>query len=138
MSRAGILPILFFLTLISAAAQAQPASKEAPIVKLGEISHRFREVESSPTPLRLIELYVEVVNQSRVASAPANSIKVIVSQKEVIFADKKPAEEFAFPPQEMTFSQPLPPLNRRVLIFGFSLPREKIESITFEVELNPP
>jgi hypothetical protein len=61
-----------------------------------------------------------------------------MSQKEVSFADQKPAEEFSPSPQEVSLSISLPPLTGRVLIFGFPIPREKVEFITFEVQVNPP
>jgi len=33
---------------------------------------------------------------------------------------------------------PLPPSMGRIVVFGFSLPPHKIESITFEIQINPP
>ncbi len=33
---------------------------------------------------------------------------------------------------------PLPPMAVRVMIVGFPVPKEKPESISFEVQINPP
>lgn len=139
MRRGSILLTLILLSFSwPTPAPPQPVSKEAPLIKLGEITYRVREAGSSPAPLRMIELYVEILNRSRTATAPANSIRIVVSQKGIVYADQKPSEEHALPSQEMTLPSALPPLSGRSLIFGFSLPDEKIESITFEVSLNPP
>jgi len=133
---------LFFLTLLFFIGQgktlSQPISKEGPLIKLGEITFRVREIESSPSALKILEIYIEVLNRSRTATAPANSIKVVVSQKEIVYAGPKPAEGFTPVPQEVALSIPLPPLTGRVIIFGLPLPKEKVESITFEIHLNPP
>lgn len=117
---------------------SQPAQGEGPDIKLGEITFRVREIQPSPSPLKILEIYIEVLNKSRKAAATPNSIKVVLSQKEVVFLDSKLAEEFSPSPQEVSLSDPLPPLTGRVLIFGFLLPREKVESITFEIQINPP
>ena len=117
---------------------SEPAPGEGPDIKLGEITFRVREIQSSPSPLKILEIYVEVLNKSRRKAAPPNSIKVTLSQKEVAFADQKPGEEFSPSPQEVSLADPIPPLTGRVLIFGFPIPREKVESITFDIQLNPP
>ncbi len=132
----GILVCFSSVWLLEAISQS--ASKEFPILKLGEIGFRVREVESASPSFKILEIYIEVLNRSRRATAPAHSIKVDVSQKKVVYSGPNPAEEFAPASQEVTLSVPLPPLTGRVLIFGFPLPKEKIESITFEVQLNPP
>jgi hypothetical protein len=140
--RKKIASFLFFLLLLSFAgigkSTSQPLSKEEPVIKLGEVTFRVREIESTPSAIKILEFYIEVLNRSRMATAPPNSIKVVVSQKEVIYAGPKPAEEFAPAPQEAVPSIPLPPLTGRVLIFGIPLPKEKVESITFDIHLNPP
>jgi hypothetical protein len=117
---------------------SQPLSREDPMIKLGEVTFKVREIESTPSAIKVLEFYVEVLNKSRRTTAPPNSIKVVVSQKEVVYAGPKPAEEFAPAPQETVLSIPLPPLTGRVLIFGVPLPREKVESITFDIHLTPP
>ncbi|MBM4324371.1 MAG: hypothetical protein FJ115_12490 [Deltaproteobacteria bacterium] len=118
--------------------QSQPAPEELPDIKLREITFRVREIQSSPSPLKILEIYVEVLNKSRRMAAPPNSVKAVLSQKEVVFEDPKPADEFTLTPQEANLSVPLPPLTGRVLVFGITLPKEKIESITFEIQVNPP
>ena len=134
----------FFLVLILLAFMGpgrslpQPLSREEPIVKLGEVTFKVREIEATPSNIKILEFYIEVLNRSRLAAAPPDSIKIVVSQKEVVYAGLKPAEEFAPAPQEAILSIPLPPLTGRVLIFGVPLPKEKVESITFDVHLNPP
>ena len=117
---------------------SQPLTKEEPIIKLGEVTFKVREIEATPSNIKILEFYIEVLNRSRLAAAPPDSIKIVVSQKEVVYADPKPAEEFAPVPQEAVLSIPLPPLTGRVLIFGVPLPKEKVESITFDIHLNPP
>jgi hypothetical protein len=139
-----IASFLFFLLLLSFSfagigkSTSQPLTKEEPIIKLGEVTFKVREIESIPSALKILEFYIEVLNRSRLATAPPNSIKIIVSQKEVVYAGPKPAEEFAPAPQEAVLSIPLPPLTGRVPIFGVPLPKEKVESITFDIHLNPP
>lgn len=117
---------------------SQPASQEEPIVKLGEITFRVREIGSSPSTMNILELYIEVLNKSRATTVPSNSIKVLVTPKEILYAGEKPAEEFTPASQEVILSIPLPPLTGRVLIFGLTLPREKVQSITFDIQMNPP
>ncbi|MBM4340362.1 MAG: hypothetical protein FJ110_12560 [Deltaproteobacteria bacterium] len=117
---------------------SQPAPEELPDIKLREITFRVREIQSSPSPLKILEIYVEVLNKSRRTTAPPNSIKIVLSQQEAVYEGPKPAEEFTLTPQEANLSVPLPPLTGRVLIFGITLPKEKIESITFEFQVNPP
>ena len=132
----------FFLLLLSfvgiGKSTSQPLSREEPIIKLGEVTFKVREIESTPSAIKILEFYIEVLNRSRMATAPPNSIKVVVSQKEVVYAGLKPAEEFAPAAQEAVLSIPLPPLTGRVLIFGVPLRKEKVESITFDIHLNPP
>lgn len=131
--------VVFFLAFMGLEKSlSQPVSSEEPIIKLGEITFKVRKIESIPSPLIILEFYIEVLNKSRRAAAPPNSIKVVLSQKEVVFVDSKPAEEFSPSPQEASLSVPLPPMTGRVLIFGFPIPREKVESITFEIQMNPP
>lgn len=131
--------ILICVTVLGLSeAHPQPASKERPFMKLGEITFRVREVDSSPPPFKMLEISIEVLNRSRTETSPANSVKVVISQKEIVYSGPKPLEEFTPAPQEVTLSMPLPPLTGRILIFGFPLPNEKTESISFEIHLNPP
>jgi len=117
----------------------QPARSEEGLleIRLGEISFRIRE-EPPPSSLKLIELNIEVLNRSKKKAAPPNSIRVVVVPKEVNYSNQKPKEEFSPTSQEATLHLSLPPLTGRILIFGFGIPMEKVESITFEIHLNPP
>jgi hypothetical protein len=119
---------------------SQPALKEEGLsqIKLENVTFRVREIESTPTPLRMLEVYVEILNQSQQFLAPPNSIKAVVVPKEVKFSEGVSAGGFAPPLGEITLNSPLPPRTRQVLIIGFSIPKEKLESITFEVQINPP
>jgi hypothetical protein len=118
----------------------QPKSKveRGPEIRLGEIRFQTREIGSPPSQLKMLEINVEVINHSRTSAAPPNSIKLVVTPKEVKFSEGTPVTEFALNPQEVTLDFPLPRSTGRVLIFGFSLPETKPESITFEVQINPP
>jgi len=133
-----LLVLILFAFIGPEKSLSQPLSREEPIIKLGEITFRVREIESTPSAIKILEFHIEVLNRSRLATAPPNSIKIVVSQKEVIYTGPKPAEEFAPAPQEAVLSIPLPPLAGRVFIFGVPLPKEKVESITFDIHLNPP
>jgi len=133
-----LLVLILFAFIGPKKSLSQPLSREEPIIKLGEVTFKVREIESTPSAIKILEFYIEVLNRSRMATAPPNSIKVVMSQKEVVYAGPKPAEEFAPAPQEAVLPIPLPPLTGRVLIFGVPLPKEKVESITFDIHLNPP
>ena len=119
---------------------SQPVSKEEirPQIRFGNITFLPREIESSSSSLRLLEIQIEIFNRSQNVTAPPNSIRVVVAQKEVKYSSPKVSEEFSPPPEEATFSSPLPPGFGRVLIIGFPIPKEKVDSITFEIQINPP
>ena len=118
--------------------QPKPKVERGPEIRLGEIRFQTREIGSPPSQLKLLEIHIEVINHSRTSAAPPNSIKVVVTPKEVKFSEGTPVTEFALNPEEVTLNFPLPPSTSRVLIIGFSLPETKPESITFEVQINPP
>jgi len=120
------------------ASQAAPKEDEIPKVRLENVTFRVRETESTPTPLRILEVYVEILNPSQRLTAPPNSIKAVVVPGEVKSFGEELADAFAPPPGEVVLDLPLPPETRQTLIIGFSLPKQKLESITFEVQLNPP
>jgi hypothetical protein len=86
----------------------------------------------------MLEIHIEVINQSRTSSVPPNSIKVVVTPKEVKFPEGTSVTEFAMRPEEVTLYLPLAPSTGRVLIIGYSLLETKPESITFEIQVNPP
>jgi hypothetical protein len=135
------LSILIFLLFLAAGvmlSQPRDAEEKGPKIRLGEITFSLREFQSAPSPLRILEIHIEVFNRSRSSTAPPNSIKVVVTQKEAKFPEGTSITEFASSPQEVTLGLPLPPSTGRVFIVGFSLLEAKPESITFEVQVNPP
>ena len=132
--------LIFLLSLATGIILSQLRAEEEkePKIRLGEITFSLREFQSAPSPLRILEIHIEVFNRSRTSTAPPHSIKVVVTQKEAKFPEGTPVTEFASSPQEVTLDLPLPPSTGRILIIGFSLPETKPESITFEIQVNPP
>lgn len=121
---------------------SQPVSKEreekGPQIRFGKITFVPKEIEAKPNPINVLEVQIEVINRSRRFIASPNTIRVVVIPKEVVFLDETPQEEFHLSPEESTLNLPLPPGTGRMLIIGFPLPKEKLESITFEIQINPP
>jgi hypothetical protein len=132
--------LIFLLFLATGIILSQPRAEEekGPEIRLGEITFSVREFQSTPSQLRMLEIHIEVFNRSRSSTAPPNSIKVVVTPKETKFPGGTSVTEFAPTPQEVTLDLPLPPSTGRILIIGFSLPETKPESITFEIQVNPP
>ena len=137
---------IFFLTILISlfffwvgAGLSQPASEaeKGPEIKLGEVTVKIREFDSTP-PLKILELQIEILNRSQQSVAPPNSIKVVVTPKEIKFSSTKSTSEFTPTPEETTLSLPLPPRAGRVMIIGYPFQTESPESITFEVQINPP
>jgi hypothetical protein len=118
--------------------QAQPKEKKGPEIKLGETRFQIRDFGSPTSQIKMLEIHIEVINQSRTSSAPPNTIKVVVTPKEVQFPEGTPVTEFAMRPEEVTLNLTLAPSTGRVLVIGYSLLEVKPESITFEVQVNPP
>lgn len=131
---------VFLLSLGMGEVNSQPKPKEekGPEIRLGETRFQLREIGSSPSQVRMLEIQIEVLNRSTRSTAPPNSIKVSVTPKEVKFSEGTPLTEFTLNPEEVSLNLPLPPSTGRVLIIGFSLPETKPESITFEIQINPP
>jgi hypothetical protein len=119
---------------------SQPASiaEKGPEIRLGEVAVKIREYESKPSPLKILEFQIEILNQSQRSVAPPNSIKVVVTPKEIKFSSPKSTSEFTPTPEEMTLNFPLQPISGRVMIIGYPLGTQSPESITFEVQINPP
>ena len=135
------LSLLVFLFLFEAArVLSQPKTQEekGPQIRLGEVTFQIREIESKPSPLKMLEVQVEIFNRSRRSVAPPNSIKVVVVPKEIKYLEAAPVADFTPTPEEVWLNFPLPPNTGRVLIIGLSLPEKKPESITFEIQINPP
>ncbi len=128
------------LSLVTDIVFSQPkiAEEKGPAIKFGKITFQTREFESAMPPLKMLEVQVEILNDSRRIPAPPNSIKVVVIPKDIKYPEGTSGAEFSPPQEEMTIPAPLSPNTGRIVIFGFSLPEEKPESITFEVQINPP
>jgi hypothetical protein len=135
---AFLLVFLLSLGMGDVYSQAPPKEKKGPEIKLGEIRFQIRDFGSPTSQIRMLEIYIEVLNQSRTSSAPPNSVKVVATPKEVKFPEGTPVTEFAMRPEEVTLNLPLAPSTGRVLIIGYSLLEAKPESITFEIQVNPP
>ena len=132
---------LFFLLFLAtgvALSQPKPKVEKGPEIKLGETRFQMREMGSPPSQVRMLEIQIEVLNRSTRSTAPPNSIKVLVTPKEVKFSEGTPLTEFTLNPEEVSLNLPLPPSTGRVLIIGYSLLETKPESITFEIQINPP
>ena len=119
---------------------SQPSQKpdKTPLVEVGRIDFRLREVQAAPAPIRMLEVQIEIMNPSPKETIPPNSIKVVAAPGEIKFSSESAATPFTFPPEELVLNTPLPPKAVRIMIMGFSLPPEKPESISFEVQINPP
>ena len=126
--------ILFsvFLLSVGTGSSQSPEEEKGPEIKLGEVTAKIRELQSTP-PLKLLEIQIEVLNQSKQSAAPPDSIKVVVTPKEI-----QPASKFPLTPEESVLNFPLPPKTGRVVIIGYPFPGEAPQSITFEVQINPP
>jgi hypothetical protein len=130
----SILIFLFTLGIGIGLSQVSKGEDTSPI-RLENVTFQLREIESTPSPLKILEVHVEILNPSQKSVAPPNSIKAVVTPKEI----KSSETNLTLPgPEEITLDNSLPPRTRQILIFGFSLPNESLESITFEVQINPP
>lgn len=118
--------------------QSRAAEEKGPEISVKGISFLVRELPSTPSPLKILEIHVEIYNKSRRATAPANSIKLVLVPKETKYPEGGPRTEFDPGQQETTISVPLPPASGLVLTFGFSLPERIPESMTFETQVDPP
>jgi hypothetical protein len=134
----SLLSLLLFQTMGVAFSQPKAIEEKGPEISLGEINFWVREFEPTTFSLKLLEVHVEIVNKSRRIGALPGSIKVVVVPKEIKYPDGTSAVEFNPSQEETTLALPLPPNAGHIIIFGFSLPEKKPESITFEVQINPP
>lgn len=132
--------LIFLFPLVVGEALSQPFSKgeDTPQIRLGNITFHLREIESTPSPLSFLDVQIEVFNRSQEMTAPPNSIRVVVSFKELKYSSSMVSEEYSPPPQEAMVNSPLSPGSGRVLIIGFLMPKERVDWITFEVQINPP
>jgi hypothetical protein len=132
-----ILISLFFFEVEAGLSQPASEAEKGPEIKLGEVTVKIREFDSTP-PLKILELQIEILNRSQRSVAPPHSIKVVVTPKEIKFSSTKSTSDFAPTPEEATLNPPLPPRTGRVMIIGYPLQTESPGSITFEVQINPP
>jgi hypothetical protein len=133
-----ILMFLFFLGVQEGLSQPASTAEKGLEIRLGEVAVKIREFESAPSPFKILELQIEILNQSQQSVAPPNSIKVVVTPKEIKFSSTKSTGEFNPTPEETTLNLPLPPKTGRVLIIGYPFQTESPESIAFEIQINPP
>ncbi|HMK51863.1 MAG TPA: hypothetical protein VK551_05100, partial [Thermodesulfobacteriota bacterium] len=77
----SILFFSFFLILGESYAQQKPREETGPEIKLGAVTFLVREFESTPSPLKMLEIHIEVFNKSQRIPAPSNSISVVVVPK---------------------------------------------------------
>jgi hypothetical protein len=63
---------------------------------------------------------------------------LVLVPKETKYPEGTPRTEFDPGPQETTVNVLLPPVTGRIMTFGFSLPEKIPESMTFEIQINPP
>jgi hypothetical protein len=118
--------------------QSKAVEERGPDIRLGEINFSVREFQSTPSPLRMLEIHIEIYNKSRQVTAPPNSIKLVLVPKETKYPEGVPGGEFDPGQHETTIAVPLPPITGRIVTFGFSLPEKIPESMTFEIQMNPP
>ncbi len=114
-----------------------PLGQDLP-VKMGGIDFRIKEYAGTPSPNHMLEIQIEIINPSLKGTIPPNTLKVTVIPKEVHFSSSGPAGRFNPPPEETILTLPMPPGAVRIVMMGFSLPPEKLESVSFEVQINPP
>ncbi len=134
----SILFFSLFLVMGGVYSQPKPTEEKGPEIELGAVTFLVREFESTPSPLKMLEIHVEIFNKSRRTAAPPNSINMVVVPKEIEYPESDSGSEFSPPQEEAALNVPLPPNTGRVLIIGFQLPEKRPESITFEIQVNPP
>jgi hypothetical protein len=142
-SSKNIIPCFLFLFSIAFAApvalsQVPGTGERALPVWIGTIVFQVREYEATPSPIQVLEVQIEIFNRSQKVTVPPNTVKVVAAPKEIKFPPSGPPNPFAPPPEEVMLTYPLPPMAVRVMIVGFPIPKEKPESISFEVQINPP
>ena len=118
--------------------RSEVAEEKGPEITVKGISFLVRELPSTPSLLKILEIHVEIYNKSRRATAPANSIKLVLVPTESKYAQGTPGSKFDPGQHETTVTVPLPPATGLIMTFGFSLPEKIPESMTFDVQVNPP
>jgi hypothetical protein len=131
---------MFLFTLGTTHVFSQPAQQEDTVleVRLETISFRVREIPSGPSPLTLLEVHVSVFNPNQKVTVPANSIKLAIVPGEITFVSAPPKDQPNLQPEITTLNFALAPRTGRLHITAFSLPMQSVESVTFDIQINPP
>ncbi len=132
--------LILSLSLGTGGVLSQPkvAEEKDPDIRLGEITFQVREFQSSPSPLKMLEIHIEISNKSRQTTAPPNSIRLVMVPTGSKYPEGSSAAEFNPTREETMLTVPLLPNTTRILTLGFSLPENIPESMTFEIQVNPP
>jgi hypothetical protein len=119
---------------------SQPVHQEeiALQVRLENIDFRVREIPSSPAPVTLFEVHVSVFNPNPKATVPANSITLEIVPREITFLSPLPKDQPHLQTEITTLNFALAPRTGRLHITAFSLPMQALESLTFDIQINPP
>ena len=122
----------------STLSQPSPQRDVSPAARLGALHLRVKTIEGSPAPLKILELEVEINNNDPIRTIPPGEVKVRVTPGEILPSSLKTEGKYDPSPEEAAVTLPIPPRGSRSLLFGFSLPPEKLDSISFEVQIHPP
>ena len=136
----SLFTLLFFLVLETGYVFSQPVQQEEIVlqVRLENIDFRVREIPSSPTPVTLFEVHVSVFNPNPKVTVPANAITLVIVTREITFLPGGPKDQPELQPEATTLMFPLAPRTGRLHITAFSLPMQAVESLTFDIQINPP
>lgn len=129
--------IFFFPQKDCIFSQIREDGEKLPL-KFGSITFNTRETESKPSEIKFLEIYIELLNTSRKKTIPANSTRIVLEPKEIKFLDHSNEISWLINKEEKIIDFPLPPLSGRVVVFGILLPQKKLQSISFEIQFNPP
>jgi hypothetical protein len=131
-----LFPIAFWAP--EALCQVSETAEKALPVRIGAIVFQVREIEATPSPIQMLEVQIEIINRSQKVTVPPNTVKLVAAPKEITFPSSRPASPFAPSTEEVMLTHPLPPMAIRIMVIGFPVPKERPESISFEVQINPP
>jgi hypothetical protein len=81
---------------------------------------------------------VSVFNPNPKATVPANSITLEIVPREITFLSTPPKVQPHLQPEITTLNFALAPRTGRLHIIAFSLPMQAVESVTFDIQINPP
>lgn len=132
-----ILSIVFICKNYALSQTNTKADKE-PKIRFGEISFKLREIESIPSNIKFLEIHIEILNLSKNITLPENSVKLILIPQEIKYKDISSDVEWLINKEEKWLDFSIPPSSGRLVVFGFSLPKEIPQSIKFEIQMNPP